>query len=228
MSRFGLSSASPEYHKLREELLQAEIALREQRENVAELRRKLPQDTRVETDYTFLEGPADLAAGDAPQREVRLSELLEDPFKTLVLVHFMYGKKQQQPCPMCTLWADGYDGIVPHLRQRVNFGVIVAGDVAHFRKYARERGWQHLRILSAAESSFKRDLGFEDEEGAQSPGMSVFVRGDDGRVRHFYSGSADLETGGPFRGMDLLSPFWNFLDLTPEGRGDFLPKRSYA
>jgi predicted dithiol-disulfide oxidoreductase (DUF899 family) len=28
--------------------------------------------------------------------------------------------------------------------------------------------------------------------------------------------------------MDLLSPFWSFLDLTPEGRGDFLPKRSYG
>jgi predicted dithiol-disulfide oxidoreductase (DUF899 family) len=32
---------------------------------------------------------------------------------------------------------------------------------------------------------------------------------------------------GEFRGMDLLSPFWSFLDLTPEGRGDFFPKRSY-
>jgi predicted dithiol-disulfide oxidoreductase (DUF899 family) len=28
--------------------------------------------------------------------------------------------------------------------------------------------------------------------------------------------------------MDLLSPFWSFLDLTPEGRGDFMPKRSYS
>jgi predicted dithiol-disulfide oxidoreductase (DUF899 family) len=27
--------------------------------------------------------------------------------------------------------------------------------------------------------------------------------------------------------MDLLMPFWSFLDLTPEGRGDFMPKRSY-
>jgi len=27
--------------------------------------------------------------------------------------------------------------------------------------------------------------------------------------------------------MDLLSPFWHFLDLTPEGRGDFMPQRAY-
>ena len=30
---------------------------------------------------------------------------------------------------------------------------------------------------------------------------------------------------GHWRGMDLLSPVWNFLDLTPEGRGDWMPKR---
>ena len=38
--------------------------------------------------------------------------------------------------------------------------------------------------------------------------------------------NADLAPG-QLRGMDLLSPFWNFLDLTPEGRGEFMPKRSY-
>ena len=36
---------SREYTKAREELLQAEIALKEQRERVAELRRTLPLDT---------------------------------------------------------------------------------------------------------------------------------------------------------------------------------------
>ena len=32
---------------------------------------------------------------------------------------------------------------------------------------------------------------------------------------------------GGFRGMDLLSPLWNFLDLTPEGRGDWMPRVRY-
>jgi len=31
---------------------------------------------------------------------------------------------------------------------------------------------------------------------------------------------------GAFRGMDLLLPVWNFLELTPAGRDEFLPKRS--
>jgi predicted dithiol-disulfide oxidoreductase (DUF899 family) len=127
---------------------------------------------------------------------------------------------------MCTLWADGYDGIIGHLDQRVRFAVVVAGDVAAFRDYARSRGWRNLRVLSSADSSLKRDFGFEDAEGAQHPGASVFRLGADGRPRHFYSVSAML-TPSQFRGMDQLSPLWNFLDLTPEGRGQFLPKRSY-
>jgi predicted dithiol-disulfide oxidoreductase (DUF899 family) len=127
---------------------------------------------------------------------------------------------------MCTLWADGYDGVVPHLEQRVNFAVAVAGDLAAMREHARSRGWRHLRIVSSQGTSFKRDLGFEDEAGAQMPGVSVFVLGADGRPRHFYTGAARMAPEH-YRGMDLLSPLWNFLDLTPHGRGDFMPRLSY-
>jgi predicted dithiol-disulfide oxidoreductase (DUF899 family) len=217
--------ATPEYRKLREELRQAEIALKDQRERVAELRRRLPLEDEVE-DYALREGPLDLGVGDEPVLERKLSQLFDAPDKPLVLVHFMFGGKQEEPCPMCTLWADGYDGVAPHLKQRVNFGVVVAGDIARFRDYARERGWRNLRLLSSGGSSFKRDFGMEDEDGGQMPGVSVFTRGEDGRPRHFYTGGAYLGEG-QFRGMDLLCPQWNFLDLTPEGRGDWLPRRSY-
>ena len=126
---------------------------------------------------------------------------------------------------MCTMWADGYDGAVPHLRQSVNFGVVIAGDAREFRRYALGRGWKNLRVVSAASNSFKADLKTESAEGAQEPAASVFVREGD-RVRHVYTGGAMFSTG-KFRGMDLLSPVWNFLDLTPDGRGDFFPKISY-
>jgi predicted dithiol-disulfide oxidoreductase (DUF899 family) len=222
----ALANESSEYRKLRAELREAEIALKEQRERVAELRRRLPGDTVLETDYVFREGPRDLAAGDAPLRDVRLADLFDHRDLPLILVHFMFGKKQEEPCPMCTMWADGYDGVAPHIRQRANFAVVVAGDVAGFRRYARERGWRNLRPLSAGDTTFKRDFGTESEDGAQEPAVSVFTLGEDGRVRHFYSVSAFLGEGH-FRGMDLLCPTWNFFDLTPEGRGDWFPRRSY-
>jgi predicted dithiol-disulfide oxidoreductase (DUF899 family) len=207
--------------------MEAEIGLKEQRERVAELRRKLPTDTPLEVEYVFEEGPRDLAAGDAPVRERSLSALFENPSRPLILMQFMFGAAQDTPCPMCTAWADGYDGVVPHLEQNVNFALVVAGDLVSIREHARSRGWRNVRIVSSLGTSFKRDLGFENEAGEQTPGVSVFTLGEDGRARHFYTGSAFLSSEH-FRGMDLLSPIWHFLDLTPEGRGDFFPRLSYG
>ncbi len=217
MSTGRLPNESPAYCKIRDELEQAELALRDQRERVAELRRRLPGDTACD-DYAFLEAPP--GGGDEPARQRRLSELFTKPDQPLVLMHFMFGGAQTEPCPMCTLWADGYDGVVPQLGRRVNFGVVVAGDLERFRAYGRERGWRNLRLLSSQGSTFKRDFGFETGDGGQIPGVGVFLReGSD--VRHFYSQSA-MMSGGQFRGMDLLCPLWHFLDLTPEGRGEFM------
>jgi predicted dithiol-disulfide oxidoreductase (DUF899 family) len=212
-------NASPEYQKLRGELYEAELALREQRERVAELRRSLPRDTVVE-DSVFER------IVDGQPSEVRLSELFEDPNKPLVIMHFMFGKAQTSPCPMCTLWADGYDGAIPHLSQRVNFVVLVAGNLVEFQDYARGRGWENLRIASAGSSTVKLELEFENEAGDQYPGVSVYERASDGSVRHFYSSRAYGPDGG--RMMDLLSPVWNYFDLTPEGRGEFFPNNNYA
>ena len=220
-----LPNETPEYRKARAALREAEVALKDQVKAVAELRRQLPTDTLVETDYLFHEGPADLST-DGPIREVRLSELFTKSDAPLILLHFMFGKQQEQFCPMCTMWADGYDGAIPHVSQRANFAVVVAGELAAFRGYARERGWRNLRLLSSAPSTLKRDLDLETPDGGQLPGVSVFLRGVDGRTRHFYTGSA-MMGGGHFNGMDLFSPVWHFLDLTPAGREDWMPSRQY-
>ena len=219
---YELPSESPEYRKLRTELLEAEISLKEQREQVAELRRRLPTDTPIEN---YALQCVDLSSAAGP-RACRLTELFDDPEKPLVLMQFMFGEAQTNACPMCTMWADGYDGTVPHLSEHVNFGVIVAGDLETFAEHARGRGWRNLRIVSSAGTSFKTDLGMQNAEGGQSPGVSVFTLAADGTPRHFYTGGAII-TEGQFRGMDLLSPVWNFLDLTPDGRGDWFPKLSY-
>ena len=31
-----------------------------------------------------------------------------------------------------------------------------------------------------------------------------------------------------YRGVDLLSPVWNMLDLLPQGRGNFMPSVEYS
>jgi predicted dithiol-disulfide oxidoreductase (DUF899 family) len=205
------------YAAKREELREAELELMRHRERVAALRRDLPPGDAVD-DYVFVD------AEDG--REVRLSELVT-PGRSLILYHYMYGKAQNEPCPMCSMWIDGYNAIAHHVQQRSDFVVLAAADVDQLRDVAKKRAWTNIRLLSAGTSSFKKDFGSEDDDGGQIESVSVFTRDGNGAVRHFYTGSAELAPDVRERGIDLLSPVWNLFDLTPEGRGDWYPSLSY-
>ena len=222
----NLPNESPEYLSKREELRHAEIELMEQRERVAALRRELPPGAILQ-DYEFIEGPASLDGGDEAKR-VRLSELFTAPNRSLVIYQFMYGKKQTTACPMCTAWIDCYNGIAHHLAQTVDLAIVAAADLPVLRAFARKRGWDKLRLLSAGESTFKYDLGSEDREGNQDSTISVFTRDTDGTLRHFYSGHPWLADDINERGIDELIPIWNVLDLTPQGRGTWYASLDYG
>jgi predicted dithiol-disulfide oxidoreductase (DUF899 family) len=209
---------SDEYRRQREELRLSELELIDQVERVAALRRQLPADTVVE-DYEFL----DVARGD----QVRLSELFSAPDRALILYHFMYGKAQAEPCPLCTMWIDGYNAAAPHVTQNADFAVVAAVEPAALRAHAASRGWNNLRLLSAGNSTFKYDLGGEEADGSQTEWISVFTRGGDGTVRHVYSKGAQMADDRRERGIDLLSPVWHLLDLTPAGRDDWYPSLHY-
>jgi predicted dithiol-disulfide oxidoreductase (DUF899 family) len=223
----NLSNESPEYLAKREKLCLAEIELMRQRERVADLRRNLPEGAVIQ-DYPFEEGPRDLAAGDAPARAVRLSELFTNPERSLVIYHFMFGKKQTKACPMCTAWLDGANGVAHHLAQKLDFAVVAAANLSTLRAYARERGWDRLRLLSAANNTFKYDLGSEDRNGDQDSTISVFTRDTGGAVRHFYSVHPRMAPDIQERGIDLYTPIWHYLDLTPQGRGDWAASLDYG
>ncbi len=223
----NLPNESAEYLAKREEVRLAEIELMKQREKVAALRRQLPPGASVE-DYEFIEGPASLDEGDEPTNKVRLSELFTAPDRSLVIYHFMYGKKQTEPCPMCTAWIDSFNGIAHHLAQNVDLAIVAAAGTPRLRAHARNRGWDKLRLLSAGESTFKYDLGSEDREGHQDSTISVFTRDSDGTLRHFYSGHPRLAEDIKERGIDELNAIWNILDLTPEGRGTFYASLDYG
>jgi len=223
----NLTNESSEYLAKREELRLAEIELMHQRERVAELRRHLPQGAPIQ-DYQFEEGPRDLNSGDAPVRTVRLSELFTKPNRSLVVYHFMYGKRQAKPCPMCTAWIDGANGVAHHLAQNLDFAIVAAANLPTLRARARARGWDKLRLVSAGNSTFKYDLGSEDREGRQDSTVSVFTRDADGALRHFYTSHPRMAPDIPERGIDLLAPIWHFMDLTPQGRGKWYANLDYG
>lgn len=222
----NLTNESPEYLAKREELRLVEIELMRQRERVAELRRHLPPGPALQ-DYRFIEGPVDLEAGDTPTRTVRMSELFTAADRSQVIYHLMYGKRQTKPCPMCTAWIDGINGVAHHILQNVDFAIVAAADPAALRAHGRARGWNRLRLLSAGDSTFKYDLGSEDRDGHQDSTISVFTRDSQGTVHHFYSAHPWMSPEIQERGIDLMSPIWHVLDVTPQGRGDWYAKLEY-
>jgi predicted dithiol-disulfide oxidoreductase (DUF899 family) len=120
-------------------------------------------------------------------------------------------------CPYCTLWADGFNGILPHLENRAAFVVSSPDTPETQAKFKASRGWR-FRMVSHRDTSFAADMGYRGEHGFL-PGVSVFKR-DGGRVLRV------SDTGlGP--GDDFCS-LWHFFDLLPEGSGDWRPRFNYA
>jgi predicted dithiol-disulfide oxidoreductase (DUF899 family) len=219
---------SPAYRTARNELLEAEIELRRHIETVADLRRRLPLGGQVPTDYVFEEGGSELA-DTSTVREVRLSELFGDK-QTLVLYSFMFGPNMKLPCPMCTSFLDGLEGQAQHIEESVALAVTAKSTIGRVRAFARERGWNRLRMLSDAGSTYHRDYLGESEDGDQMPMMNVFVR-KDARVHHFWGSEllyAETPEGQDPRHIDMFWPLWNVLDLTPAGRGTtWYPRLQY-
>ena len=134
MEKFSLDAASSIYKEQREALRQAEISLIIQREKVATMRRELAAETPVPEDYVFTEVSA------SGEKKVRLSELFETGNDTLIVFHYMWKPDDQNPCPMCTMWHDGYNAVAPHMSRNAAMVVVAKQDAATVRSFADQRG----------------------------------------------------------------------------------------
>jgi predicted dithiol-disulfide oxidoreductase (DUF899 family) len=83
-------------------------------------------------------------------------------------------------------------------------------------------------LLSAGTNTFKYDLGSEEADGAPDSAVSVFTRDADNTVRHFYTAHPRMGPEVKERGIDLLAPVWNFMELTPQGRGQWYASLAYG
>ena len=200
----------------RTELLAREKEFTRARDELNRLRRELPWEA-VEKEYVF-EGR------DGPQS---LADLF-DGRSQLVVYHFMFEPEWNEGCKSCSYWADNFDRVIVHVNARdISMVAISRAPFAKLRAYQERMGWS-FRWLSSFENDFNYDFGvsFRPEEfdqpvynyGTLTPGMadregvSVFFRGDDGRIFHTYSSYA--------RGIDLLNTAYNYIDLVPKGRDE--------
>ena len=203
----------------RKALLKKEKAFSHARERLAEARRKLPW-VRIDKEYVF----------EGPDGRQSLSSLFGKKSQ-LVVYHFMFGPGWKQGCPHCSFWSDHYDGMIPHLKARdVSFAAISRAPLSELRPFQKRMGWK-FPWLSSGANDFNYDFhaSFRPEEiksgkvfynyekvamGGMTDreGISVFCKDKKGNIFHTYSTFA--------RGIDMVNPTYQFLDLVPKGRDE--------
>jgi predicted dithiol-disulfide oxidoreductase (DUF899 family) len=163
---------------------------------------------------------------------VKLSELFEGDKDTLFLYSFMViqgpdGEPLGSPCPACTSIVDAISGQARHVTQQANFAIAAKVPIERLRAHAYSRGWNDIRMLSSAGNSYNEDYYAQAPDGSQWPIASVFVRRD-GAIHHSWSSElfyVPAEEGQNARHVDFMWPYWNILDTTPGGRGEYLGLR---
>ena len=100
----------------------------------------------------------DSSLTDSDGRKVALSDLFGKK-EDLILIHNM-----GRSCPYCTMWADGFNGVLEHLEDRAAF-VVVSPDAPPVQKqFAKSRDWR-FKMVSSKETAFSKDMGFENKQG---------------------------------------------------------------
>ena len=238
MDHLTYPNESAEYRKARNALLDEEMALRRQIEAVAARRRALPPGGEVPENYVF-----ERIGHNGMPEKIAMSKLF-GPHPTLILYSFMYGPEREAPCPMCTHLLDSVNGGARHAGERASLYVVAKSPIARLIAWARERGWAHLRFLSTAGNRYTSDYfgdtsklpgsirvawSVKDGKDFDETMFNVF-RLENGTVRHFWGSEltwAPQEPGQHHRSGDAVNALWGLLDMTPEGRGQFMPKLAY-
>lgn len=186
---------------LEREITKAEKEVMKAKAKLSRLRRRLPK-LEVE-DYTLV---------GAGGEKATLSSLFGEK-EDLIVIHNM-----GRSCPYCTMWADGFNGVLEHLESRAAFVVVSPDSPEVQAKFASDRGWK-FRMLSNHGSTFTRDLGFERRDGGPIPGVSAFHREKDGRIVRV--GKARFGPGDDFCSV------WHLFGLLRNGSGDWQPRFKY-
>jgi predicted dithiol-disulfide oxidoreductase (DUF899 family) len=206
-----------EWLEARKRLLTQEKESTRLRDRLSQQRRELPW-VRVEKNYIF---------DGVPGKET-LADLFEGRSQ-LVVYHFMFAPDWKEGCRSCSFWADGFNAIGVHVIHRdVTMVAISRAPIEKLEAFKRRMGWT-FKWVSSGNNDFNYDYQvsftpqeFENEveynytqqktDTPDLPGVSVFYRDSSGDIFHTYSAYS--------RGIDILNPAYNYLDLVPKGRDE--------
>ncbi|MGZ5584684.1 MAG: DUF899 domain-containing protein [Usitatibacter sp.] len=207
-----------EWMEARKRFLAREKEFTRARDALSRERRELPWE-KVEKAYLF----------DGPQGKETLADLFAGKSQ-LIVYHFMFGADWPQGCPHCSFWADNFNGIIAHLKQRDTTMIAVSrAALPKLEAFKKRMGWT-FKWVSSGDNGFNVDYGvsftpeevarkqafynyrMQDPAATEREGVSVFFRDPAGGVFHTYSTYA--------RGIDLVNAAYNYLDLLPKGRDE--------
>ncbi len=201
-------------------LLAKEKVFTRLRDELSRDRRALSWE-RVEKSYVF----------ETPNGSQSLGDLF-DGCQQLVVYHFMFSPDWEVGCKSCSFWADNFNGIGAHLRQRdVTLLAISRAPLSTLQAFAHRMGWTFPWVSSGSgDFNFDYHVSFTPdavrsgpvsynytlrEGGPELPGVSVFYRDEAGAIFHTYSCYA--------RGLDMLK--WGLSLSGPHAQG---PRRGRA
>jgi predicted dithiol-disulfide oxidoreductase (DUF899 family) len=142
--------------------------------------------------------------------DTTLLELFGENDKLLV-IHNM-----GQGCRYCTLWADGFNGFVPHLESAMSV-VLVSKDAPDIqRRFANTRGWR-FRLASHSGGDYIREQSVKEEQD-NMPGAVVYERNGDKISR---------KNACIFGPGDLYCSMWSLLGLAGLSAAEWTPQYSY-
>jgi predicted dithiol-disulfide oxidoreductase (DUF899 family) len=197
------------------------------RDQLSRERRELPWEL-VEKEYVF--------EGESGRQT--LAETFEERSQ-LIIYHAMFNSKTagphttwttDAPCFVCSFWMDNFNSITLHLNHRdITMAAVSLSPYPKLAAYKKRMGWT-FPWLSSVGSDFNFDyrVSFTEDElragqadynyrlnpwsVSEAPGISVFLKDEDGRIYHTYSTYA--------RGLDMLNVAYHYMDLVPKGRDE--------
>lgn len=121
-----------------------------------------------------------------------------------------------QACRFCTLWADGFNGFLPHLESAMAVVLVSKDEPRLQQSFANSRGWR-FRLASHGGGAYIREQTVM--EGAENmPGAVAYRR----------RGETIERIGqGIFGPGDLYCSLWNLLGMAGLTEQDWSPQYRY-
>lgn len=142
--------------------------------------------------------------------EISLLDMFGDQ-DSLLVIHNM-----GQGCRYCTLWADGFNGFVPHLESVMPVFLVSRDAPTLQREFANSRGWR-FRLASHSGGNYIHEQSVM-EGSDNAPGAVVYTRSGD-KIRRKNSAS--------FGPGDIYCSMWSLLGLGGVSESDWTPQFAY-